>query len=184
MRRQSNHIHQLVRYQPFVHLTHSLVVDILDTVPIIEQDLLNIFNAYHRQPVSRHHCGGVEAPQPVDALVPVDRISEGFAPQGLEHWKCLGRDHLGGEQDAALGQKDRDLIGRLARHVHELHRDAGDSDIERVSGEFPSDRDGITVLEALLAPLFVRVLLNRPLSDWPRNEMLDLLLNSYATPRN
>jgi AcrR family transcriptional regulator len=50
-------------------------------------------------------------------------------------------------------------------------------------GEFPSDRDGMIVLEALLAPLFVRVLFNRPLSDWPRNEMLDLLLNSYAMPR-
>jgi hypothetical protein len=36
----------------------------------------------------------------------------------------------------------------------------------------------------LLAPLVMRVLLNRPLSDWPRNEMLDRLLNSYAMPRN
>jgi AcrR family transcriptional regulator len=43
-------------------------------------------------------------------------------------------------------------------------------------GEFPSDRDGMIVLEALLAPLVMRVLLNRPLSDWPRNEMLDRLL--------
>jgi len=50
-------------------------------------------------------------------------------------------------------------------------------------GEFPSDRDGMLVLEALLAPLVMRVLLNRPLSDWPRNEMLDCLLNSYAMPR-
>ena len=51
-------------------------------------------------------------------------------------------------------------------------------------GEFPSDSDGMIVLEALLAPLFMRVLLNRPLSDWPRNEMLDRLLNTYAMPRN
>jgi AcrR family transcriptional regulator len=51
-------------------------------------------------------------------------------------------------------------------------------------GEFPSDCDGMIVLEALLAPLVTRVLLNRPLSDWPRNEMLDRLLNSYAMPRN
>jgi hydroxypyruvate isomerase len=52
--------------------------------------------------------------------------------------------------------------------------------------EFPSDRDGASVLEALLAPLFMRVLLNLPLNDWPRNEMLDRLLNSYAIamPRN
>ena len=49
-------------------------------------------------------------------------------------------------------------------------------------GEFPSDSDGMIVLEALLAPLFARVLLNRPLNDWPRNEMLDHLLNAYATP--
>jgi AcrR family transcriptional regulator len=51
-------------------------------------------------------------------------------------------------------------------------------------GEFPSDRDGMIVLEALLAPLVMRVLLNRSLSGWPRNEMLDRLLNSYAMPRN
>jgi AcrR family transcriptional regulator len=51
-------------------------------------------------------------------------------------------------------------------------------------GEFPSDRDGMIVLEALLAPLVMRVLLNRSLIDWPRNEMLDRLLNSYAMPRN
>jgi hypothetical protein len=38
------------------------------------------------------------------------------------------------------------------------------------------------VLEALLAPLVMRVLWNRPLSDWPRNEMLDHLLNAYAMP--
>jgi hypothetical protein len=44
-------------------------------------------------------------------------------------------------------------------------------------GEFPSDRDGMIVLEALLAPLVMRVLLKRPLNDWPRNEMLDRLLS-------
>jgi AcrR family transcriptional regulator len=51
-------------------------------------------------------------------------------------------------------------------------------------GEFPRDSDGMIVLEALLAPLVMRVLLNRPLSDWPRNEMLDHLLNAYAMPHN
>jgi AcrR family transcriptional regulator len=51
-------------------------------------------------------------------------------------------------------------------------------------GEFPGDRDGMIVLEALLAPLVMRVLLNRPLSDWPRNEMLDHLLNAYAMAHN
>jgi AcrR family transcriptional regulator len=51
-------------------------------------------------------------------------------------------------------------------------------------GEFPGDGDGMIVLEALLAPLFMRVLLNRPLGDWPRNEMLDHLLNAYAMPHN
>lgn len=51
-------------------------------------------------------------------------------------------------------------------------------------GEFPGESDGMIVLEALLAPLVMRVLLNRPLSDWPRNEMLDRLLNAYAMPRN
>src|ERR1700712_1119114 len=40
-------------------------------------------------------------------------------------------------------------------------------------GEFPGDSDGMIILEALLAPLAMRVLLNRPLNDWPRNEMLD-----------
>jgi len=51
-------------------------------------------------------------------------------------------------------------------------------------GEFPGDRDGMIILEALLAPLFMRVLLSRPLSDWPRNEMIDRLLSTYAMPRN
>jgi AcrR family transcriptional regulator len=51
-------------------------------------------------------------------------------------------------------------------------------------GEFPGDRDGMIVLEALLAPLVMRVLLNRPLTDWPRNEMLDHLLNAYAMPHD
>jgi AcrR family transcriptional regulator len=51
-------------------------------------------------------------------------------------------------------------------------------------GEFPGDGDGMIVLEALLAPLVMRVLLNRPLGDWPRNEMLDHLLNAYAMPHN
>jgi AcrR family transcriptional regulator len=51
-------------------------------------------------------------------------------------------------------------------------------------GEFPSDGDGMIILEALLAPLVMRVLLNRPPGDWPRNEMLDHLLNAYAIPKN
>jgi Tetracyclin repressor-like, C-terminal domain len=51
-------------------------------------------------------------------------------------------------------------------------------------GEFPGDGDGMIVLEALLAPLFMRTLLNRPLGDWPRNEMVDRLLNTYTMPRN
>ncbi len=49
-------------------------------------------------------------------------------------------------------------------------------------GEFPADGDGMIILEALLAPLVLRVLLHRPLGDWPRDEMLDHLLNAYATP--
>jgi AcrR family transcriptional regulator len=51
-------------------------------------------------------------------------------------------------------------------------------------GEFPGDSDGMVVLEALLSPLVMRVLLNRPLNDWPRNEMLDHLLNAYAMPND
>ncbi|HEU0084830.1 MAG TPA: TetR/AcrR family transcriptional regulator [Bradyrhizobium sp.] len=51
-------------------------------------------------------------------------------------------------------------------------------------GEFPADGDGMIILEALLAPLAMRVLLNRSLSDWPSNEMLDHLLNAYTMPRN
>jgi hypothetical protein len=51
-------------------------------------------------------------------------------------------------------------------------------------GEFPADRDGMIILEAMLAPLVMRVLLNRPLGEWPRNEMLDHLLNAYAMPHN
>jgi AcrR family transcriptional regulator len=51
-------------------------------------------------------------------------------------------------------------------------------------GEFPGDSDGMIVLEALLAPLFMRALLCRPLGDWPKNEMLDRLLNTYAMPPN
>jgi AcrR family transcriptional regulator len=51
-------------------------------------------------------------------------------------------------------------------------------------GEFPGDRDGMIILEALLAPLVMRVLMNRPLNDWPRGEMLDHLLKAYAMPHD
>jgi AcrR family transcriptional regulator len=61
----------------------------------------------------------------------------------------------------------------------DLARAIFDRAIQR--GEFPADSDGMIVLEALLAPLFMRVLLNRPLSDWPRNEMVDRLLSTYTS---
>jgi AcrR family transcriptional regulator len=75
----------------------------------------------------------------------------------------------------------------VARHEFlqrrfDLARPIFDRAIRR--GEFPADSDGMIVLEALLAPLFMRALLNRPLGDWPRNEMIDRLLNSFAMPRN
>jgi AcrR family transcriptional regulator len=63
----------------------------------------------------------------------------------------------------------------------DLARAIFDRAIQR--GELSSDRNGMIVLEALLAPLAMRVLLNRPLSDWPRSEMLDHLLNAYAIAR-
>jgi hypothetical protein len=68
---------------------------------------------------------------------------------------------------------------QFARRRFDLARAIFDRAILR--GEFPSDGDGMIVLEALLAPLFMRVLLNRPLSGWPRTEMLDRLLGTYAT---
>jgi AcrR family transcriptional regulator len=64
----------------------------------------------------------------------------------------------------------------------DLARTIFDRAIQR--GEFPRERDGMIVLEALLAPLVMRVLMNRPLSDWPRNDMLEQLLKAYAMPRN
>jgi AcrR family transcriptional regulator len=81
-----------------------------------------------------------------------------------------------------LTLQDADTFARheFMRRRSDLARTIFDRAILR--GEFPGDSDGMIVLEALLAPLFARVLLNRPLNDWPRNEMLDHLLNAYATP--
>ena len=50
--------------------------------------------------------------------------------------------------------------------------------------EFSPHADPIEFLEALIAPLYLRVLVTgEPLEDWPRNEMIDRLLTAYAVPR-
>jgi hypothetical protein len=44
--------------------------------------------------------------------------------------------------------------------------------------------DPIEFIEALVAPLYLRLLLaGESLGDWPRNEMVDRLLAAYGTPR-
>jgi AcrR family transcriptional regulator len=51
-------------------------------------------------------------------------------------------------------------------------------------GEFPRRADPMVLLEALIAPLYLRVLVTgEPLEDWPRKEMINRLLTAYAKPR-
>lgn len=68
---------------------------------------------------------------------------------------------------------------QFAQRRFDLARAIFDRAISR--GEFPDNGDGSIVLEALLSPLILRVLLNQPLSEWPRTEMLDRLLGTYPT---
>jgi len=67
---------------------------------------------------------------------------------------------------------------QFAQRRFDLARAIFDRAIAR--GEFPNTGDGKIVLEALLAPLILRALLNQPLGDWPRTEMLDRLLGTYG----
>jgi len=91
-----------------------------------------IFSAItgNRERARGHHCGALKRPQPVDALVPVRPISEAFAPQGTST-EMSGRVTSADQQDAALRRKTA-ISSDPRSHMHELHRDAGDSDIERV----------------------------------------------------
>jgi AcrR family transcriptional regulator len=51
-------------------------------------------------------------------------------------------------------------------------------------GEFPRRVDPLVFLEALIAPLYLRLLVTgEPLEEWPRNEMIDRLLNAYTVSR-
>jgi len=51
-------------------------------------------------------------------------------------------------------------------------------------GEFPRGADPIQFLQALIAPLYLRVLITgEPLDDWPSEEVVDRLLTAYAGPR-
>jgi len=51
-------------------------------------------------------------------------------------------------------------------------------------GEFPRDADPSVLLEALIAPLYLRLLVTgEPLEDWPRDEMIDRLLSAYTPSR-
>ena len=48
-------------------------------------------------------------------------------------------------------------------------------------GEFPRHADPMAVLEALIAPLYFRVLITGgPLEDWPTKDMIDRVLTAYA----
>jgi len=48
-------------------------------------------------------------------------------------------------------------------------------------GEFPRHVDPLVFLEALIAPLYLRLLVTgEPFEDWPRNEMIDRLLTAYT----
>lgn len=47
-------------------------------------------------------------------------------------------------------------------------------------GEFPPDRDPVQFLEALIAPLYFRILVTgEKLEDWPAEEMIGRLLSTY-----
>jgi AcrR family transcriptional regulator len=48
-------------------------------------------------------------------------------------------------------------------------------------GELPADVEPSMVLEALIAPLYLRLLVTgEPLDEWPRDEMVDRLLAAWA----
>jgi hypothetical protein len=48
-------------------------------------------------------------------------------------------------------------------------------------GELPLDLDPIVLVEALIAPLYLRLLVTEePLAEWPANEMIDRLLSAYG----
>lgn len=48
-------------------------------------------------------------------------------------------------------------------------------------GEFPGDADAQVLMEALVAPLYLRLLVTgEPLDAWPGNEMIDRLLAAYT----
>jgi AcrR family transcriptional regulator len=54
----------------------------------------------------------------------------------------------------------------------------------RARGEFPADGDAGGLLEALVAPLYLRLLVTgEPLETWPRDETIDRLLSSYGASR-
>jgi AcrR family transcriptional regulator len=48
-------------------------------------------------------------------------------------------------------------------------------------GELPRDLDPTVLVEALIAPLYLRLLVTEePLEEWPANEMIDRLLSAYG----
>jgi AcrR family transcriptional regulator len=54
-------------------------------------------------------------------------------------------------------------------------------DRARSRGELPRDLDPIVLVEALIAPLYLRLLVTEePLEEWPASEMIDRLLSAYG----
>jgi len=108
-----------------------------------------------------------------DLLMLLDRaVAVYSSPQG----QALLRLSTHSDAHAVTARK------RFLHQRFELTRVIFDRAISR--GEFPTDGDSRVFLEALLAPLYMRALLGQSLKDWPRNEMVDRLLNTDATPRN
>ena len=71
---------------------------------------------------------------------------------------------------------------RYFRQRFELARVMFDRAVAR--GEFPRGADPIVFLEALVAPLYLRLIVTgEPIEDWPRDAMIDRMLGAYAMPR-
>jgi AcrR family transcriptional regulator len=57
-------------------------------------------------------------------------------------------------------------------------------DKARSRGEFPRHADPLVFLEALIAPLYLRLLVTgEPVASWPRDEMIDRLLTAFTSSR-
>jgi AcrR family transcriptional regulator len=68
------------------------------------------------------------------------------------------------------------------RQRFELARVMFDRAVSR--GEFPRRADPVVLLEALIAPLYFRLLITgEPLDEWPRSEMINRLLTAYTVSR-